>query len=939
MYRYLRNILFFVVILLVFVLSNSKAFAQTEAQQKAMWIYQNFAEQVNWKNEQNIKKFKITVYGNDYDIYSQLLNYSRTKKIKGKPFTVYYVKKITNIGTPDILFVSNTSNDDIKLIFDKTPLNTLLITDQCLKKEYFMINFLPFNSSKKRFELNTKNANDAGITISKDLLKYGGSEVQLRGLYSATEKELRKEREKLERKKKELDKQKQELLKLRKEIREEKLATDEQHTINKRQKNEIKTQKEELELQEVRLKDIQDNLLIQKEKLNFSQKVLNSQKSKIAIQKKKVEKLNTETKEKIALLKKAEAEILTKNEAIGEQDVTIGDLRTIIFGFIILIIIVLILTFYSLRSSRLRKKANDELRYKNIAIYKQKEEIENQQKQTDLLNIELEKLSIVAAKTDNAVTIMDENGNFEWVNVGFTQMYGYTLQLLINELDENIIKASANKNIANIIDKCKTEKKSQIYEYETKKRNGQKIWIQTTLTPILDSENNVKKLITIETDISRSRRAEQEIRKQHEKILEQSNMLEASNKELEKLSLVASGTDNAITIMDAAGNYQWVNDGFSRLFEYSYTQLISEYSRNIISNDVNENTKQIIKKSIEKKVPVNYELLVPTRTGKKIWVQTTLTPVVDNDGDIKSLISISSNISELKRAEQAIRQQSEELLAQKEELIFQNDMIEQQNQNITASISYAKTIQNAILPPENELNSSFENIVIFKPKDIVSGDFYWYSKLPARDGFTEKQYFAVIDCTGHGVPGAFMSMIGSRLLNEIVNEKKILKPSAILDHLNEGIKNTLRQENSDNNDGMDVCLTVIEKLENGNNKMMYAGAKRPLYIYSKQENKLKYIKGTRKSIGGMQAKRNTEVFEDNNVILQKNDVLYLSTDGIIDQSSKERIRFGSLRLIQLLKNIGGLPLSEQKNAILNSLNEYQGVEDQRDDITFMAIKI
>ena len=939
MYRSLRNIIIFIGFILIFIVHSTDVFAQTEAQQKAIWIYQNFAKKVTWSNEQSISKYKISVFGNDYDVYDKLVKDSKSQTIKGKPFTVEIIKKIKDIKVTQILFVSNSSNDDIKAIFENTPSNTLLITDQCSEESFFMINFLSFDVGPKRFQLNTNNANSAGISISKDLLKYGGSEVQLRGLYSKTEKELKKERKKLELQRAKLDEQIKESLRLKEENKKEKLANEKQKDVNKKQKDEIKTQKDELELQEIRVKDMQDNLLIQKEKLTFTQKTLSKQKEKIAVQKKEVEKLNEETKEKLALLKKAEAEIETKDVAIGERNLTISTQRTLIFGVIALFIIALILTFYSWRSSRIRKKINDELRGKNIAIYKQKEEIENQQKQTDLLNIELEKLSIVAAKTENAVTIMDANGNFEWVNVGFTRMYGYTLQLLINELDENIVSASSNPKIAEIIDKCKKDKKSIIYESQNKTRNGADIWIQTSLTPIIDTEGNIRKLITIETDISRSKKAENEIRKQHEKILEQSNLLEASNKELEKLSLVASKTDNAISIMDAAGNYQWINEGFSRLFEYSFTQLISEYSRNLISSDVNKDIKQIIKRSIEDKVPVTYELLQSTRNGKEVWVQTTLTPVVDKENEIKSLISISSDISELKRAEQAIRQQSEELLAQKEELVYKNDMIEQQNQNIKSSISYAQTIQQAILPPKNELEEAFKGFVIFKPKDIVSGDFYWYSKLPAKDGFSEKHYFAVVDCTGHGVPGAFMSMIGSRLLNEIVNEKKIIEPSNILEHMNAGIKSILRQEETDNNDGMDVCLIKLENLANGTKEMIFAGAKRPLYFYSKHENKLKYIKGTRKSIGGTHAKRNKEIFKDSKVYLHSEDILYLSTDGIIDQSSSERIRYGSLRLIELLKDIGNYSLDEQENLILNSLNEYQGNEDQRDDITFMAIKV
>ncbi|MBN1252949.1 MAG: DUF4154 domain-containing protein [Bacteroidales bacterium] len=939
MYRTIRNILIFVAFLFINFISTENSFSQSEEKKKAIWIVQNFASNVEWTNEENIDKFIIGIYGSNTLLIQEFENLSKIRKIKNKPFSVINFKKTKDIQPTQILFVENSYNDEIKNIFENTTKNTLIVTDQCPDKSYIMINLLPLNEGTKRFELNTSNANEAGITLLKELLKYGGTEVELRGLYSATEKALKKEKEKLEMQRAELEQQTRELMRLKEDNKKERLENEKQKEINKKQKDEIDAQKEELAIQEIKLSDIQDNLSIQQEKLAFNNKTLENQEGKIKEQTDKVNKLNEETKIQLAILEKARAEIQNKDVAIGEQNVLIEFQRTILFIFIALTVLVLVLAFFTWRSSRLRKKINDELRTKNIAIYKQKEEIENQQKQTEILNIELEKLSIVASKTENAVTIMDENGNFEWVNVGFTRMYGYTLQLLTHELDDNIVGASNNPDIENIIEKCKREKKSIVYESLNKTRTGDDIWVQTSLTPIVSEEGNIRKLITIETDISRIKKAENEIRKQHEKILEQSHLLEATNKELEKLSLVASETDNAISIMDAAGNYQWINDGYSRLFEYSFTQLVTEYSRNLISNETNDDIKEIIKRSIEEKIPVTYDLLKTTRSGKEVWVQTTLTPVIDKENNIKSLISISSDISELKRAEQAIRQQSEELLAQKEELVYQNDRIELQNQNITASISYAKTIQSAILPPKNILEDAFKGFVIYKPKDIVSGDFYWFARLPAKEGLSEKFYYAVVDCTGHGVPGAFMSMIGSRLLNEIVNEKKVVEPSNILDLMNNGIKSILRQDQTDNNDGMDVCLIKLEKQENNKIELVYAGAKRPLYFYSQEERKLKYIKGTRKTIGGTQTKRNKEVFEDNKVCLNHGDKVYLSTDGIIDQSSAERIRFGSLRLIELLKKVGHQSLYEQENAILNSLQEYQGDEKQRDDITFMAIEV
>ena len=934
----LKNIVI-LFLLSIFVFQQSELKAQSDANTKAQWIFQNFPPYVTWKNEETINKFVVGVYGSGSQVYNELLKYSKIAKIKGKSFSVVRFRKVKDITATHILFVESSANEYIRDIYENIMYNTLLITDQCPDKDHYMLNFLPLHEGKKRFVLNSKVARAAGLIIGRELLKYGGSDVELRGMISKTEKELEKERQKLELQRAELAKQIVESEQLKRENRLERTENERQKEINRNQQTEIDNQKQELEVQREQLTSVQINLLEQQKRLSSNKETLQKQEGDMKEQEASLLVKQKELDEVEREIAKSKKIIQNKDLTLGEQSSQIQTQRLVIFGFVVLIILVLFLAFSTWRSAKLRKKINDELRDKNDDINRKNEEILNQQRQTDLLNIELEKLSIVASKTDNAVTIMDSKGNFEWVNVGFTRLYGYTLQLLTHELGDNIIEVSSNEEINDHFERCKKEKQTVVYESLNTTRDGRKVWIQTSLTPILDTDKNVRKLITIETDINRIKKAEREIHEQHEKILEQSKILETTNKELEKLSLVASETDNAITIMDAAGNFQWINEGHSRLYGYSYIQLISEYSRNIITKHTDKQAVALIKKCIEQKVPVTYETPGETRDGKEIWVQTTITPITDNQENVKSLISISSDISKLKVAEQSIRQQSQELLIQKDELVIQNEHIEQQNESIKASITYAKTIQNAILPPYQELTQFFNVFVIYKPKDIVSGDFYWYAHLPAKDGHTEKFYYAAVDCTGHGVPGAFMSMIGSRLLNEIVNERKTTKPSQILTQMDLEIKSVLRQEETDNNDGMDVSLCSIEKGTNGSVEMNFAGAKRPLYYYVQSEKSLKYLKGTRKTIGGTQARRNTEIFIDNKLILHKGDLIYLSTDGLIDQSSPERIRYGSPRVIQLLQQIGDHPLEEQSVAIEKSMLEFQEHEQQRDDITFLGIEV
>ena len=274
--------------------------------------------------------------------------------------------------------------------------------------------------------------------------------------------------------------------------------------------------------------------------------------------------------------------------------------------------------------------------------------------------------------------------------------------------------------------------------------------------------------------------------------------------------------------------------------------------------------------------------------------------------------------------------------------------IEQKNAAIKGSIRYGLTIQKAMQISEDHLKKYFDSFVISKPKDIVSGDFYWFSH--QRNGIYDKErklvynniYFAVVDCTGHGVPGAFMSMIGNRLLNSIVNEKQINEPSRILDELNLEIANALQQAETENNDGMDVGLIVIQQPEDPSilgRKLIFAGAKLPLIYYSAKDKELSVLKGDRQSIGGIKVRREKAPFTQQEIFLEKDDVFYLGSDGLIDQCDLERKRFGSANLYRILESHASEPMSVQKKNIEDELSRFMIGTEQRDDITFVGVKL
>ena len=274
-----------------------------------------------------------------------------------------------------------------------------------------------------------------------------------------------------------------------------------------------------------------------------------------------------------------------------------------------------------------------------------------------------------------------------------------------------------------------------------------------------------------------------------------------------------------------------------------------------------------------------------------------------------------------------LKQANEELEEKVEQRTAQ---LAKKNKNIMDSINYAKRIQDSMLPPlsqiKSELNDSF---VFFKPRDIVSGDFYWFAK---KNG---KIIIAAVDCTGHGVPGAFMSMIGNDILNNLVIERGITDAAEILHYLNLGIKGALKQDKTQNRDGMDLALCVIEAEKQ---YVEFAGAKNPL-IYI-QNGEAKKIKGSLYSIGGGREGVKS-IFEKHAINLEKGTVCYIFSDGYQDQfGGEENRKFMTKRFRNLLLEIHQKDMSEQKQILEDTMKDWMGEKyAQIDDILVIGFRL
>ncbi|MCP5108173.1 MAG: SpoIIE family protein phosphatase, partial [bacterium] len=285
-----------------------------------------------------------------------------------------------------------------------------------------------------------------------------------------------------------------------------------------------------------------------------------------------------------------------------------------------------------------------------------------------------------------------------------------------------------------------------------------------------------------------------------------------------------------------------------------------------------------------------------------------------------------SRLVELRTSD--LKERNIELGNAQQKLRQSKEIIEEKNRNIMDSIRYARKIQEAMLPVKEKIEKYLEDsFVIYRPKDIVSGDFYWF------DVIGDQYFLAVADCTGHGVPGALLSMIGNMMLNDVVIDKKIFDPAAALFHLHQGFRTVLKQElgETDTYDGMDVGLCRIDL---GAGKITFAGAGRPLFYV--RDAQLFEIKGNRKSIGGRQ-KEEKRFFTNHEIEIpgQNTDgiMLYLTTDGFTDQNNPRNQKYGSQRFKDFLRGHIHLSTVGQKEAFIEELKRHRSGEEQRDDIT------
>lgn len=369
-----------------------------------------------------------------------------------------------------------------------------------------------------------------------------------------------------------------------------------------------------------------------------------------------------------------------------------------------------------------------------------------------------------------------------------------------------------------------------------------------------------------------------------------------------------------IVVLSNDGSIEYVSKSAEQLLGYNSSDLLGNawWEKTRFSKPEGEQVKQKIISIFNRNKfsTQSFEHELKTSAGGRKWVKWNVSYLSEDQ-----LIGIGYDITENKLTEKRLIESNKQLL--------------EQNKDITDSIYYAQRIQQSILQTSEQLRGYFEDsFLLYKPKDIVSGDYYWFYE---DDVY---KYVAVVDCTGHGVPGAMMSMVANSMFKEVFINRKITEPSSILKALDEELAKSInRNQDASFNDGMDVSLIRIEKTSH---ELVFAGAFRSVLI--SRENEIIELKGSRYPIGFYSGVE--KVFDNMTFQLKKGDSIYLFSDGFIDQfGGQKNKKLNKANFRDLLQTINEMDMIEQEAFLDYSFNNWKQDLDQTDDVLVVGIKI
>ena len=546
------------------------------------------------------------------------------------------------------------------------------------------------------------------------------------------------------------------------------------------------------------------------------------------------------------------------------------------------------------------QEMSNELQEQQEVLRQNAEEMQATQEELQRTNRQLEdqvqevertqnRMASLLVNASEVITIYEEDGSIRYISPSVERILGYQPEEMIGQSDMQHIQGEGIKVFSNMFTTLIGNPKESVtvqYVYETKQAG--EVWVEATGTNLID-DPAVRGIIVNSRDITEKRRAEQEERMRS------------------KMQALSENSPDLITRMDREGTFFYINPTIET---FTGKEPIHFLNKNLadagLDASIVDEWKKILYEVGATKHKVLREIDFPSEIGDRV-MNVNAIPEFDEDEKLESVLVVSHDITDRKLIE----------------LEIQN-----KNRKINDSLNYASRIQEAILPDNRIIKQVFpESFIYYKSRDTVSGDFPWF----VQKG--NDIYIAAVDCTGHGVPGALISLIGYFLLNDIVKSRGITDPGIILDQLDEGVTQTLKQDSDDSKtkDGMDIALCRISK-----NQVQYAGAHRSLYFMKQGE--MVEIKGDKFPIGGGIYKNQTN-FTTHTIKVAKDDGIYFCSDGFPDQfGGPDNRKFGPKRTRALIQENHHLTMDQVYKNFGKAWEEWRADERQTDDVLMIGIK-
>jgi PAS domain S-box-containing protein len=613
-----------------------------------------------------------------------------------------------------------------------------------------------------------------------------------------------------------------------------------------------------------------------------------------------------------------------------------------------------------------QKKQEEQVKQALDIALKQEELLREKTHAMELNNEEMKRTEIELAGQINAlnnaslVYETDVDGKMTYVNDALLRAARYAREELLGAHYSVVLSGRQPEFLYE--DQWNSLSSGRIWhgELEYKTRDNKFFWVLATSTPVLNDNDEPIKTINVLFEITEQKLQEFRLKKQQNALVELTGDPQLKDPDNEKaFELILRTGAETLGVEHAALWMFDLDEGMANCVrEYTLTDKtfaaqrkvelstypnfykIIERERIVVSDDTMTDTRLLeLAYTHFKPEDIVSAMYVPIRSGPHsigfIALEHKHIPrdwELDEQAFASSLADTTGLVLEQKQRVYAekLREAFAALEEANRQVLSQKELMEESNQTVMDSIKYAKRIQKNILPSPEEMKIYLDNFfIVHKPRDIVGGDFHWFTAID------NKRVIVVADGTGHGVPGAFLTLIGYLLLNQTVNEKKILRPADILYHMHLGVRTALKQdtEDSTSRDGMDMAVFVFDA---DTLQAQYAGANLPLHLYTDME--IQEIKPDKKSIGGEQMEEE-RIFHNHEFQLKENDAVYLYTDGFVDQiGGPEEKRFSTRRFRDLILRTQHESMSTQRALLNLEWRDWKDDREQLDDVTVFGIK-